>query len=130
MKKFYSLPFERLTSSFELECVHDPIFLAGRYLKFSRTLSQTAWIIEGERKLSSSIEEIMGDCLKKELGATEFVFTSSGREDIDVKCLGKGRPFTLEFMEPKRTIFTRDELKNFQKVFFLNLFIYFFNFYN
>lgn len=59
----------------------------------------------------------MGDILKKELGATEYVFTSSGREDIDVKCLGKGRPFTLEFFQPKRTDFTREELKNYQKVF-------------
>jgi tRNA U54 and U55 pseudouridine synthase Pus10 len=44
--------------------------LAGRYNKYSRTLSQTAWLIEGERKMISSIEEIMGDILKRELGAT------------------------------------------------------------
>lgn len=41
----------------------------GRYLKFSRTLSQTKWIISGERRLQSSIEEIMGDILKAELSA-------------------------------------------------------------
>ena len=41
---------------------------------------------------------------------------SSGREDIDVKCLGKGRPFSLEFIHPKRTSFTKAELKNYQKV--------------
>ena len=97
----------------------------GRYNKYSRTLSQTAWLIEGQRKMISSIEEIMGDILKKELGATECVFTSSGREDIDVKCLGKGRPFTLEFFEPKRTEFTKAELKSYQKVssscFFVNI---------
>ena len=37
----------------------------GRYCKFSRTLPQTAWIVEGERKAESSIEDIMGDVLKK-----------------------------------------------------------------
>jgi tRNA U54 and U55 pseudouridine synthase Pus10 len=41
----------------------------GRYNKYSRTLSQTAWMIEGERKMISSIEETMGDILKRELGA-------------------------------------------------------------
>ena len=41
----------------------------GRYNKYSRTLSQTAWIIDGERKMISSIEETMGDILKRELGA-------------------------------------------------------------
>ncbi|CAF0902277.1 unnamed protein product [Brachionus calyciflorus] len=115
-KKYYTLPFTRTMSNFDLECTHDPIFLAGRYLKFSRILSQTKWIIEGARKFSSSIEEIMGEVLSRELGATGFVFTSSGREDIDVKCLGKGRPFTLEFMEPKRTEFTREELKKYQQL--------------
>jgi hypothetical protein len=33
-------------------------------------LSQTAWIVEGERRMVSSIEEIMGNILKKELSAT------------------------------------------------------------
>jgi tRNA pseudouridine synthase 10 len=70
--------------------VHEPIFFAGRYLKLSRTLPQTAWMIQGEKKLATSIEEIVGEVIKKELGAIEYVFTASGREDIDVKCLGKG----------------------------------------
>lgn len=54
--------------------MHDPIFLAGRYNKYSRTLSQTAWLIDGERKMISSIEEIIGDVLKKELGAKGYLF--------------------------------------------------------
>ena len=37
-----------------------------------------------------SIEEILNKVLQKEIGASEVVFASSGREDIDVKCLGKG----------------------------------------
>lgn len=114
--RFYELPFERLLCTTETECFHDPIFLAGRYLKNSRTLSQTAWIVDGQRKMVSSIEEIMGDVLKKELGAIEAVFTASGREDIDVKCLGNGRPFVLEFFQPKKTQFSRAELNHYQKV--------------
>ena len=36
-------PFQFLFSA-----EHESIFVAGRYLKFSRTLPQTPWIINGE----------------------------------------------------------------------------------
>jgi tRNA pseudouridine synthase 10 len=49
------------------------------------------------------------------------VFTASGREDIDVKCLGKGRPFILEFFFPKKTQFTKFELKHYTKVRFIKI---------
>ena len=51
----------------------------------------------------------------------EVVFTASGREDIDVKCLGKGRPFILEFLFPKKTQFTKSELKQYTKVRFVKI---------
>ena len=54
-----------------------------------------------------------------------MVFTASGREDIDVKCLGKGRPFILEFFFPKKTQFTKSELKHYTKVNLFNLYIIF-----
>ena len=45
--------------------------IEGRYLKHSRTLSQTAWIVDGERIWNiNSIEEILSNVLKKELSAT------------------------------------------------------------
>lgn len=31
-------------------------------------------------------------------------FMSSGREDIDVRCLGKGRPFVLELVNSKKCV--------------------------
>lgn len=84
----------------------------GRYLKYSRTLSQSTWLIEGERGIKiNSIEEILNNVLQKEIGATgkaslflqlnnmdcslvlfilDTQFSASGREDIDVKCLGTG----------------------------------------
>lgn len=116
MQEFYTLPFKRQLCETQTECAHDPIYLAGRYLKFSRTLPQTAWIIGGERRIISSIEEIIGNVLKKELGAAEFTFTASGREDVDVRCLNEGRPFIMEFYEPKRTAFTKQEMLHYQKL--------------
>lgn len=41
-------------------------------------------------------------------------FSSSGREDVDVRCLGTGRPFVVEFINPCRTKFTRSEMKELQ----------------
>jgi hypothetical protein len=36
------------------------VYIAGRYNKFSRTLSQTPWVIDGVRKTPSSVEELLG----------------------------------------------------------------------
>ena len=33
-----------------------------------------------------------------------------GREDIDVRCLGRGRPFVLEVKEPKKRSFNAEKL--------------------
>lgn len=38
-------------------------------------------------------------------------FSSSGREDCDVRCLGKGRPFYLEILDPKKTKYTSTDFK-------------------
>lgn len=38
-------------------------------------------------------------------------FSSSGREDCDVRCLGKGRPFYLEILDPKRTNFAASDFR-------------------
>lgn len=114
MKSFYQLPFQRLTMELEVDFQHDPIYLAGRYLKYSRTLSQSKWLLENETFKINSIEEVLSAVLVKELGATESVFAASGREDIDVKCLGTGRPFFVEFIAPKRTKFSQAEMNRYQ----------------
>lgn len=38
-------------------------------------------------------------------------FSSSGREDVDVRCLGSGRPFVLEYLNPKKTQFSFEEFR-------------------
>jgi hypothetical protein len=72
--RHYQLPFKRLLCTYQIECSHDPIYLAGRYQKYSRTLSQTAWLIEdeGKKRVKTSIEEIMGNILKRELSAKGY----------------------------------------------------------
>ena len=34
------------------------------------------------------------------------IFHSAGREDVDVRMLGNGRPFVLEMIDAKRAMFT------------------------
>lgn len=58
---------------------------------FNRSLSQTEWIIDGERKTESSIEEMILGPLNRHIKADSLRFSSSGREDVDVKMLGNGK---------------------------------------
>lgn len=41
-------------------------------------------------------------------------FSSSGREDIDVRMLGEGRPFVLEIVNPHRTKFSPEDYAKMQ----------------
>jgi tRNA pseudouridine synthase 10 len=41
-------------------------------------------------------------------------FSSSGREDVDVRTLGLGRPFAIELLDPHRTLFTQVEITQVQ----------------
>lgn len=94
-----------------VESRHESVYIAGRYNKWSRTLSQTPWIVDRERRLESSVEEIIYEPLRKRASVDELRFSSSGREDIDVRMLGRGRPFAVELVNPKRTKFSYDVLR-------------------
>ncbi|XP_013391682.1 putative tRNA pseudouridine synthase Pus10 [Lingula anatina] len=94
---------------------HTAIFLAGRYNKFSRHLSQTPWVIEGERKMESSVQELIGTLIQEKIKADDVIFSASGREDVDVRMLGRGRPFVLEVVNPHARAFTQDDLAAWQE---------------
>ena len=116
-KKNYSCPARRRAEPCEcnpLSCAHEAIYLAGRYNKYSRTLSQTPWILGDTRKTDTSIEELICNRIKEVIRPSECRFSSSGREDVDVKTLGNGRPFLVELMNPHRATLTRSELKQLQ----------------
>lgn len=81
------------------------VFVAGRYNKFSRDLSQSPWILGGKRMTEGSVQEIIVDAVANHFKVSDscVTFMSSGREDVDVRCLGRGRPFVLEIMDAART---------------------------
>ncbi|XP_053568618.1 LOW QUALITY PROTEIN: tRNA pseudouridine synthase Pus10 [Bombina bombina] len=99
----------------ELQCSHASVFVAGRYNKYSRNLSQTPWIIDGERKMESSVEELITEHLIAVFKADSFNFSSSGREDVDVRTLGKGRPFAVEIINPHKVQLTVEDMRELQQ---------------
>ena len=77
---------------------HSSIYLAGRYAKLQRNIAQSPWIDPSLPSVSGYIDAIVA----KHFQAAGCKFCSAGREDIDVRMLGDGRPFLLEICNPKR----------------------------
>jgi tRNA pseudouridine synthase 10 len=79
--------------------------MAGRYNKFSRKLSQTPFVVGGKRMSESSVEELIIESIAPYFQVTKenITFMSSGREDVDVRSLGNGRPFALEINNSTKT---------------------------
>lgn len=101
------------------------VFIFGRYLKLRREIPQNIWICSNcnglgctqcnwtGRKYQVSIEELIGEPISKMFNAKKWKFHGAGREDVDARVLGRGRPFVIEVIEPrKRNI----ELENIAKV--------------
>lgn len=85
------------------------IFVAGRYRKYSRNLCQSPWILNGKRMMESSLQEIIMSEVVPYFGVSmdKARFSSSGREDVDVRCLGRGRPFAIELFDSHETVLPR-----------------------
>ena len=64
---------------------------------------QTLWILDGERRGGSSVAEEIARVVVPAVGADEYTFLSSGREDADVRMLGNGRPFALSICNARST---------------------------
>uniref|UniRef100_A0A674BF08 tRNA pseudouridine synthase Pus10 n=1 Tax=Salmo trutta TaxID=8032 RepID=A0A674BF08_SALTR len=117
LKKFPCPPTRPVSKCIaqDVQCLHVSVFVAGRYNKFSRTLPQTPWVIDGERRMESSVEELIAAPLLSSFRAEGFNFSSSGREDVDVRTLGNGRPFALELLNPHRARFNKAEVRQLQE---------------
>ncbi|PAN39574.1 hypothetical protein PAHAL_7G252800 [Panicum hallii] len=94
------LPPEKVSKPCHLviSCLRSPIYIGGRYLKLSRNVSQSCWIIDDERMGEASVEEIIGENVRAICRGDSCKFHAAGREDIDVRMLGSGRPFLVELL--------------------------------
>ena len=94
-----------------------PLFIYGRYRKFSREMPQTRWMCrecrgkgcprcEGKgRMYDSSVQDMTGPIIMRHAEGEDDFFHGMGREDIDARMLGNGRPFVVEVRKPrKRTL--------------------------
>nr|XP_019961652.1 PREDICTED: putative tRNA pseudouridine synthase Pus10 [Paralichthys olivaceus] len=116
--RHYPCPPARPSSCCSLQgvqCLHTSVFIAGRYNKFCRSLPQTPWVIDGERRMESSVEELIAAPVLSSFRAEGFNFSSSGREDVDVRTLGNGRPFAMELINPHKSRLSRVEMKQLQE---------------
>lgn len=50
------------------------LFLAGRYNKYSRNISQTPWLIDGKKKVTDSVEDFIKSPLLKVITAQSKLF--------------------------------------------------------
>ena len=90
-----------------------PLFVYGRYRKLSRGIPQTRWPCKrcrgkgcercgGKGKMyETSVEEIVAGPLMEQVGGTGHALHGMGREDVDARMLGNGRPFVLEVSQPR-----------------------------
>jgi len=90
------------------------VFFYGRYQKFERGIPQTHWDCrackgKGCEKCNytgsqylDSVEELIGRPVIEIFDAENAVLHGAGREDIDARMVGTGRPFILEVVAPKK----------------------------
>ena len=119
---------EAAVLAFQLHRV--PVLLIGNYIKHSRAISQSPWTISSDgtppapvspsagsataasaatpatvrpksRITATSVEEELTRHLLPYFVCSGHRFSSSGREDLDVRMLGEGRTFVLEISDAK-----------------------------
>jgi len=92
----------------------NPLYIAGRYRKLTRGIPQSKWTCRecggkgcprcnGTGKMyQESVEEIIAKPTLKKTAGEDASFHAAGREDVDARMLGRGRPFVIEVKKPKK----------------------------
>ena len=119
--------FERPDVQFVLDIDADRVettinsaFVYGRYRKLERDIPQTEWPCrecDGSGRQGSepcdhcggsgylydrSVEGLIAPLVEDVMDGVDAVFHGAGREDVDARMLGTGRPFVVEVKEPRR----------------------------
>jgi len=107
----------------EIRLQVNPLYVAGRYKKLVRGIPQSKWFCSSchgkgcekcgwtGKMYPESIEEIIGKPVLDATDGTKTSFHGSGREDIDARMLGNGRPFAIEITRPKRRFLNLKKLE-------------------
>ena len=98
----------------EIELQVNPLFIMGRYKKLVRGIPQSKWLCmkcrgegcpkcDGTGKMyPESVEELISSPIMEATAGEDVSFHAAGREDIDARMLGRGRPFIVEVKRPKK----------------------------
>lgn len=90
-----------------------PLLIYGRYRKHSREIPQSRWPCRwcgGQgcercggtgKRFQRTVEELLAAPILALSGAEASKLHSIGREDVDARMLGRGRPFILECRNPR-----------------------------
>jgi tRNA pseudouridine synthase 10 len=101
----------------------NPLYIYGRYCKYERGIPQTRWHCRECRgkgcercnftgkMYADSVEELIGRPAIDLFESKDAVLHGAGREDIDARMIGTGRPFVIEIVEPKIRSFDPEELE-------------------
>lgn len=99
------------------------LLLAGSYNKYSRRVSQTPWFLDDAEKCGDNgeavaddleepnaarrdtrtdvcVEDVVVSGIRTVFRPERTTFTAGGREDVDVRMLGGGRPFIVDLVNP------------------------------
>ncbi|MFA7197810.1 MAG: tRNA pseudouridine(54/55) synthase Pus10 [Methanoculleus sp.] len=97
-----------------IEVQVNPIFFTGRYMKYERGIPQTHWDCRACRgagcercnftgkQYADSVEELIGRPVIEAFDGENAILHGAGREDIDARMLGSGRPFVMEVEAPRK----------------------------
>lgn len=124
-----------------IEMTRESVYVGGRYLKYTRDVSQTPWSIGTTMLAELSVSGIVCDTLKEAyradgmnplffssarnlhvglqsncalkltLFSIDYKFVTAGREDANVRMLGNGRPFYMEMVNPRIPFLPYERLK-------------------
>ena len=109
------------TASIKLQV--NPLFVAGRYRKLARGIPQSKWFCSNCRGRGceecnrtgllypESVEALVSKPLLEAAEGEKTSFHASGREDIDARMLGNGRPFVVEVSKPRKRFLDLPKLK-------------------
>jgi tRNA pseudouridine synthase 10 len=113
----------------EVELQVNSAFVYGRYQKLERDIPQTEWpcrdcngtgIDQGEQcdgcdgtgyRYDRSVEQLTAPVVCDAMDGEEATFHGAGREDVDARMLGEGRPFVIEVKSPHTRFVDTDELE-------------------
>jgi len=107
-------------STDEVELQVNSAFVYGRYRKLKRDIPQTEWpcrecngtgLNHGEHcdgcegtgyRYDESVEQLTAPVVEEAMNGEDSTFHGAGREDVDARMLGSGRPFVIEVSEPRK----------------------------